>query len=42
MITNLFMYMITVESLLITPIAYRIFHNEYGEKRRREIEQSDM
>lgn len=36
-IGNLFMYMITVESLMITPIAYKLFDNKSGEERRNEI-----
>lgn len=36
-ITNLFMYMITAESLMITPIAYKIFKNKTGEERRKKI-----
>lgn len=36
-IGNLFMYMITVESFMITPIAYRLFDNKSGEERRNEI-----
>ena len=36
-IANLFMYMITAESMMITPIAYKVFDNKTGEKRRREI-----
>lgn len=36
-ISNIFMYMITIESLMITPIAYKIFKNKNGEERREEI-----
>lgn len=36
-ITNMFMYMITFESLMITPFAYKIFKNKSGEERRNEI-----
>lgn len=36
-LTNLFMYMITSESLMITPLAYKIFKNKYGKERREEI-----
>lgn len=36
-ISNIFMYMITVESLMITPFAYKIFKNKSGEERRNEI-----
>ena len=33
-IASLNMYMLTVESLMITPIAYKIFNNKSGEERR--------
>ena len=36
-ITNLFMYMITIESLMITPLAYKIFDNKTGDERRKAI-----
>lgn len=36
-ITNLFMYMIFVESFMITPFAYKIFDNKTGEERRKAI-----
>ncbi len=36
-ITNMFMYMITFESFMITPLAYKIFKNKTGEERRNEI-----
>lgn len=36
-ISNLFMYMLTVESIMITPIAYKVFKNKSGEERRNEI-----
>lgn len=36
-ISNLFMYMLTVESIMITPIAYKVFKNKNGEERRNEI-----
>lgn len=36
-LTNLFMYMITSESVMITPLAYKIFKNKYGKERREEI-----
>lgn len=36
-IGNLFMYMLTVESLMITPAAYKLFDNKSGEERRNEI-----
>lgn len=36
-ISNIFMYMITIESLMITPIAYKVFKNKSGEERRKEI-----
>ncbi len=39
-IANLFMYMITVESTMITPLAYKIFKNKTGEERRKEIQSS--
>lgn len=39
-ISNIFMYMITVESLMITPIAYKIFDNKYGKERKEEIQSS--
>ncbi len=35
--TNIMMYTITIESIMITPLAYKIFDNKTGEKRRREI-----
>ena len=41
-LTNLFMYMITSESLMITPLAYKIFHNKYGKERREEILSESM
>lgn len=41
-LTNLFMYMITSESLMITPLAYKIFHNKYGKERREEILRESM
>lgn len=36
-ITNLFMYMIFIESFMITPLAYKIFDNKTGEERRKAI-----
>ena len=36
-IASLNMYMLTVESFMITPIAYKIFDNKNGEERRNEI-----
>lgn len=36
-IASLNMYMLTVESFMITPIAYRLFDNKSGEERRNEI-----
>lgn len=39
-ISNLLMYMITIESIMITPIAYKIFDNKYGDERRKSIEES--
>lgn len=36
-ISNLCMYMLTVESFMITPVAYKIFDNKSGEERRNEI-----
>ena len=36
-IASLNMYMLTVESFMITPIAYKLFDNKSGEERRNEI-----
>lgn len=36
-IASLNMYMLTIESFMITPIAYKIFDNKSGEERRNEI-----
>lgn len=36
-VASLNMYMLTVESFMITPIAYKIFDNKNGEERRKEI-----
>lgn len=36
-ITNLFMYMITIESIMITPLAYKVFDNKTGDERRKAI-----
>lgn len=36
-VTNIFMYMITIESFMITPIAYKLFNNKTGEERRKAI-----
>lgn len=41
-ITNLFMYMITVESFMITPLAYKVFKNKNGKERREEILKNSM
>lgn len=37
MYSNMFMYVITIESLMLTPLAYKIFDNKLGTERRNEI-----
>lgn len=36
-LSNLFIYMIVAESLMITPLAYKLFKNKNGDERRKEI-----
>jgi accessory gene regulator B len=36
-ISNVILYTITIESFMITPLAYKIFDNKYGIERKREI-----
>jgi accessory gene regulator B len=36
-VTNIMMYSITIESFMITPLAYKIFDNKYGIERLKEL-----